>query len=95
MKENERVAEMVAEIKVEDASKCGSKITCYSVWHKIDGVKWNGGVLFRTKEDALDQILRMPKYYEEEGDPANAESWKKGEHVIVPVEIPVPNGMEE
>lgn len=91
MKENDQVAG----IRFEDASNCKSKVTYYAVWHKTNGVEWNGGVIFNTKEEAVDQVLRMPKYYEEEGDSANAKSWKDGEHVVVPVEIPVPNGMKE
>ena len=95
MEENGRVADQVAGISVEDASKCKSKVTYYAVWHKTDGVKWISEVMFGTKEAAFDLVLRMPKHYEEAGDSANAESWKNGEHVVVPVEIPVPNGMEE
>lgn len=90
MKENDQVAE----IKVEDASKCKSKVTYYGIWHKTDGVKWTSEVMFRTKEAAFDLVLRMPKHYEEMGQFAAAESWKNGEHVVVPIEIPVPN-MEE
>lgn len=81
----------VAEIKIEDASKYETKITYYAVWHKTNGVWWNGEVLFRTKEEAFDQVLRMPKYYEDDGDFKNAESWRNGEHLVVQVEVPVPN----
>lgn len=81
----------VAKIEVEDATKYETKITYYSVWHKTNGVRWNCGVLFRTKEEAFDQVLRMPKHYEGAGDLENAKSWRNGEHVVVPVEVPVPN----
>ena len=91
MKENKRVSG----IRFEDASECGTRIRYYAIWHKEDGVKWAGEVLFKTKEEAFDHVMKMPNHYAEGGDAANAKRWKDGEHVIVPVEVPVPNGIEE